>query len=238
MNLGLNLNKPSVKAQTSFETAEAFAAASSFSKDINDKKEIDVAYFDRISNCKINYSIVYSEFLIHMLYPWSLFFIPSSNEKGGIRLMSLNIFWYFPMCMTRILFMYQYVSPFCIQFMIIYCIITNRILELLMPLVFYVLHKLMIALKYGSLTSQEYESLMRLKNDKTDLTKAIKYQMQLQLVSGWVEANPDVIESEIDKVSEYLGGNMETIEFTLNQNQLENWKLGKDVRNKYCSSFT
>lgn len=185
--------------------------------------EEDLVFMDKSGTNKINYSILRTELFLHLLWPWSYFFIANS-DRGAIRLLSWRVLFYLPFSVSCTLLVYQHFSAILIQFMIIYGALYNKPYDVMMPTVFYVLHKYMVSLKYGTLTDLEYERVMALKNDEKDLNIALKYQVQFQLVSGWLQANPSVIRWDIDRTSETTGGFMHDTEFTVNADQCETWK--------------
>jgi hypothetical protein len=65
--------------------------------------------------------------------------------------------------------------------------ITNK--ALLVPFLFYFSHRNMIALKYGSLTKEEYHRYMSCKDD--EISKC--YADQIHVLSIWINIRSDLI---------------------------------------------
>ena len=61
------------------------------------------------------------------------------------------------------------------------------------PFMFYFAHRLMIALKYATMSSVEYTRVISNK----DPTLRFAYMSQSQIITGWLERNDDVLEFEI-----------------------------------------
>ena len=66
--------------------------------------------------------------------------------------------------------------------------------EILSPLVFFIIHRLMISFKYATLSESEYKRMSSL----TAVVEVIKeYHAQMQLVTGWLSVYPPFVEYEI-----------------------------------------
>jgi hypothetical protein len=62
-----------------------------------------------------------------------------------------------------------------------------------MPIIYFVQHKLIVALKYASLSDTEYKRFMSCK----DFTTCSIYQSQMQLLAAWLDRDETVLEFEL-----------------------------------------
>jgi hypothetical protein len=97
----------------------------------------------------------------------------------------------------------------------------------LIPVIYFVQHKLIIAVKYSSLTSSEYQRLMTCDDDKLYSI----YSYQLQLISGWLNRDETIINFEVNAACIRIGqtlGNLYFIvpypnDFATKLTQFRNW---------------
>ena len=107
----------------------------------------------------------------------------------------------------------------------IYSVIKGIFGQVVLSLVVFLLHKLMISLKYATLTNDEHDKVMSLGHSAVELKKCLEYQTQLQLITGWLQANEQVLQSEIDRVCNETGSIVSGVEFTVSQeDHVEEWK--------------
>jgi hypothetical protein len=78
---------------------------------------------------------------------------------------------------------------------------------LLIPMVYYLQHRLVIAMKYGSLSKTEYKKFMNCK----DKERVLGYRSQMQLGEGWMNYNNDVIHFELAAASARIGARINDI---------------------------
>ena len=104
------------------------------------------------------------------------------------------------------------------------------------PLVYFLQHRLVIAMKYGSLSKTEYRKFMNCK----DKELCINYRDQMQLGSAWMNLHSDVVHFELAAASARIGARINDIYLCIDNpnicpgalNQLRVWNAflrGHDV---------
>jgi hypothetical protein len=98
---------------------------------------------------------------------------------------------------------------------------------LYVPIIYFIQHKLIVAVKYASLTKTEYRRIMNCKDDKLiDV-----YQNQLQLISGWLYRDDLIIDFEINAACVRIGTKINNVYFVIpdpknsesNSSQFRHW---------------
>jgi hypothetical protein len=79
----------------------------------------------------------------------------------------------------------------------------------LIPVIYFVQHKLIIAVKYSSLTTSEYQRLMNCDDDKLYGI----YSYQLQLISGWLNRDETIINFEVNAACIRIGQTLGNLYF-------------------------
>lgn len=106
----------------------------------------------------------------------------------------------------------------------------------LIPLIYYLQHRLVIAIKYGSLSQTEYKKFMNCR----DKELAVFYREQMQLGQGWQAYNSEVVHFELAAASARIGARINDITICIANpdnsigalNQLRAWNAflrGHDV---------
>ena len=168
---------------------------------------------------QINFKTLFVEFFIQTLFPISFMFTSYSGRK--IRSFTLKypqVYNYHSISLFLIQLTLGYIVPICTLFLLLYTIITGDLTAFVALLLSY-MHKLMIALKYATMSDIEYRRLMELEN--YDVAKI--YQNQLQLLTGWLLYNEDIINFDLNRAGDICGGNAELIFFCLPLSQIEVW---------------
>lgn len=136
--------------------------------------------FDSIT---IEFSILIwlKQFFIHVLYPFLNFTTAAEPQQfTNVGLQSL---------------FFTVVHPACIYTMIItYYLSTDSYINggLYFPLLYYILHKVVVATKYACLSRSEYRRFM------TSPTRfSSRYRKQMELISGWLFRDPLVLDFEV-----------------------------------------
>jgi low affinity Fe/Cu permease len=104
------------------------------------------------------------------------------------------------------------------------------------PLIYYLQHRLLIAMKYGSMSTTEYKKFMKCKDKEI----CSNYRGQVELMSGWMMFHPDVIHFELAAASARIGARINDIHICIASvdcgssalNQLRAWNAflrGHDV---------
>jgi len=104
------------------------------------------------------------------------------------------------------------------------------------PLIYFLQHRMVIAIKYGSMSRTEYHRFMSC----LDRATCCKYLAQVQLFQGWYDFNPLVIRFELSAASAKIGARINEIDVMIQDpnhspsalNQLRAWNAfirGHDV---------
>ena len=72
-------------------------------------------------------------------------------------------------------------------------------------------HRGMVGAKYAMLSHREYERLMDSPDDET----ALRWQMELQLVTGWLSPAPYIVNSELRLAAEYSDISLSSTRFLI-----------------------
>lgn len=123
------------------------------------------------------------EFFLHITFPWLL---PFCKNIHAHRFSSLD-----PLMLWS-----QWILPIIVQLMCLsYILSTDAVKgELFVPLLFFIIHRTMVALKYASLSEGEYHRIITCTFEEL----IEEYQNQLQLVTGWLAVFPPFVEYEVD----------------------------------------
>jgi hypothetical protein len=149
-----------------------------------DTEPIEVAdpliFFDSIV-IEFSIEIFIKQFFVHVFHPLLIWTV-NADAQGFISYSIPNMF-------------LSYLQPILVYIMIItYAVSKDRVLVGAMnfPLIYYLLHKVVVAAKYACLSRSEYE---RFKSSKRP--HAQRYRKQMELVSGWLRRDPLVLDFEI-----------------------------------------
>jgi len=113
--------------------------------------------------------------------------------------------------------MYTWISPVLVYVMIVTYVLVDGANRpgmegaLIIPLVYFLQHRLVIAMKYGSLSRTEYRKFM----DCSDAELCANYRTQMQLGSGWLEYHCDVVHFELAAASARIGARINSITFSM-----------------------
>ena len=83
--------------------------------------------------------------------------------------------------------------------------------DLLLPTMFYLVHRTSVALKYATLNADEYGRLRTCKNNY----RIERYQQQMQIINSWWQMNPEVIEFNIVSSAAVCGADIDNTNFIL-----------------------
>ena len=193
----------------------------------NNESEVNEAVdtiFESI-NCHFSILVFFKQFIIHISGPFLLFLTNPYNQG----FCSLNIG----------LFVINHITPLLFFIAIISAYISpdNAISSqgaLWVPVLYFILHRFQVSVKYACLSSNEYDKFM-----SADVNTANKYQTQMMLASGWLNRNPSAIEFEMSAASMRCGVDVIYLNFYIQNpsnsedclSQFRNWKallLGKE----------
>ena len=193
----------------------------------NDESEVNEAVdtiFESI-NCHFSILVFFKQFIIHISGPFLLFLTNPYNQG----FCSLNIG----------LLVFNHITPFLFFIAIISAYISpdNAISSqgaLWVPVLYFILHRFQLSVKYACLSPNEYDKFMT-----ADINTANKYQTQMMLATGWLNRNPSAIEFEMSAASMRCGVDVIYLNFYIQNpsnsedslSQFKNWKallLGKE----------
>ena len=191
------------------------------------RNTVGCVYFSKRENYDINYSRLIDDYLSQILWPWS--FILKGGNMSGMLVKNLDY-----RCIYEIsketnfsfayfIFIVNHLSPLLFQYIIVFAISNGKFLQAILPVIIYLIQKLMVSFKYAFLTDEEYNCLTAIPFE--EFYKIGLYQQQLQLISGWTTLNNVLLEWEINRVSDMAGGDGNSIEFTISEAQYDRWKL-------------
>jgi hypothetical protein len=186
----------------------------------------DDIFFDTIG-VQFHFETFIRQLLAHLILP---FFPLIVNVHGQVdkTILSLLAAW---------------VAPVAVYTMLIaYCMIpdsdTNHTMRgaYIMPLVYFLQHRFVIAIKYGSLSRTEYRKFMECEDEAL----CASYLDQMQLFLGWFNLRPLVVRFELAAASARMGARINEIDILIEdptnsasaQNQLRAWNAfmrGHDV---------
>lgn len=147
--------------------------------------------FDSLG-CQFHFSVFFYQFISHLLLPL-MFFLPNLAAQG-IRCTSKHI-------LSTIL------NPIIFYAMIIaflFCTPNDKDLlgySIIIPLLFFIVHRTTVALKYATLSPTEYSRFMSCKD--VDLLDC--YINQMQLLCGWACLDSMVLYFELSAASSRVG---------------------------------
>ncbi len=151
----------------------------------------ETSFFDTIA-IQFHFSTFLYQFMCHLILPL-LFFVP--NPKGqGIR-WELAAF-----CSTILI-------PTCVYLMIICYFCSSQSDQnltggsLWIPIMYFISHRLILSLKYGSLSPTEYKRFNACKN--VELSK--NYIIQMQIITGWTFIDQAVLHFELGAAAARIG---------------------------------
>jgi hypothetical protein len=177
----------------------------------------DDIFFDTI-NVQFHFGTFVRQLLAHLFLPLFPLII---NKHGQINRSIYSI-------------LGSWVSPVLIYLMILSYIMIptadhNPAMHggYIIPLVYFLQHRLVISIKYGSLSRTEYHKFMTCEDD--DL--CANYLNQMQLFQGWFDLNPLVVRFELAAASARIGARINEIDILIDnpnnsasaQNQLRAW---------------
>lgn len=150
--------------------------------------------FDCMSS-QLSLSVCIEQFLLHMTFP---LLVPLFIKRYGL------VFLY----TQRFTAIQHYIYSAVFYTMIIAIVLSPEQigLQYIFPAMVYLMHRFMVALKYGTLSPSEYRKMMFGNSDgvrqngwPTAETIAVVngYQNQLQLLSGWLSITPELVEYEM-----------------------------------------
>ena len=150
-------------------------------------------------------SIFLKELAINLFFPFSLVFLSNWASRFGWTLTNFRGFIY--TVVIQIAFFVLIAGGF----------IMNQ--EAAISVLFIFMHRCLVALKYASLHPAEYEEL----TSSTNLDLIVLYNMQIQMLTGWVGLRCDVLNHEIDMACIDCGVDSEATFFVLRGKQKENF---------------
>ena len=185
------------------------------------KQEVTHMFFDTIG-VQFHFSTFFWQLLAHTIFPLFPFMI---NTTGQVTTL-----------------MYTWLSPVYVFIMLLcYGLIDGSSIRgmegaFVIPLVYFLQHRLVIAMKYGSLSRTEYRKFM----ECHDRELCVNYRQQMQLASGWLEYHSDVIHFELAAASARIGARINSVYFSMGNpacsttalNNLRTWNAflrGHDV---------
>jgi hypothetical protein len=155
------------------------------------KKLQDQILFDAIGS-QFHVSIFLHQFFAHMFLPL-FFFLPNTHGQG-LRLNGSSLW----MNVVTPLFFYAMLISF-----LVLSPHDKRLVgySVWWPLFSYVMHRLMISLKYATLSLTEYKRF----NECKDEHRSESYLDQMMLFKGWLELDPEVMFFELGAASARIG---------------------------------
>ncbi len=166
------------------------------------------------------FSTFIRQFVSHVLIVFVPFLLENPAAQGFSFVNFLSVFFniFAPVCLYVMILSY-YMCPSSDQ----------NILSgaLWLPLIFYLQHRLVVALKYATLSESEYRRFTTC----PDLQLTWHYQYQMQLLGGWLQADKDVLEFELRAAAARVGAKIRQIYFVIPSplqsksaiSQLRNW---------------
>ena len=196
-------------------------------EEITHKNLPDCVFISKIDTYDINYFRLIDVLLTQIFWPWS-HIIKYDNFPGSIlQLFDSKVYVKLFEQQNYIgiiaLIIVNFLTPLLFQYTVIASFILNEFHKSVLPITLFLLQKIMVSFKYAFLTDEEYQRLISIPAEELD--KIFNYQRQLQLISGWLEGNSVLLEWEVDRVSEMAGGDGNSVEIILNNNEYKRWKL-------------
>jgi hypothetical protein len=152
----------------------------------------DVLLFDAIG-IQFHLNIFFKQFFMHIFFPALLFFSENPTAQG-VRRDFPSIWW---TCISPLLVYIMIGSYFSLSDS------DQNVLgqALFIPLMLYAVHRIIIALKYASLSVTEYDRFMKCKDPAT----IKQFNSQIHLDTGWVGLDLNVLFFEIGAASARIG---------------------------------
>jgi len=159
------------------------------------------------NSTSFNFPRLLKEFIIQISFPFCLL-IPNVNStyrfKWGLHL-DLSL-------------LYSVVAPLAFVYMVILGCILN--LSFYLAAGTFILHRLLISLKYATMADDEYDKLAYTKN----LSLLARYQSQQQVMSGWIILLEEVIEWDIVETSRSIGLDPDETWFEIPKEKRREWR--------------
>ena len=177
--------------------SDADSGGSAFQQDVDEK--IDYVY--RTPNVNFSLSQFIVEFVAHITFPLMFWYHPYAHKWLPISLAPLALY-------------FNYFAPTFMWIMNIMAFNSKVVplRECLLPTMFFVYHRLMVSLKYASLTPEEYAHIMHL----TDVNRVNQAHQQIQILDSWHgPLRFHVFEFEIVSAAIIVGANLDQHFFLL-----------------------
>jgi hypothetical protein len=161
--------------------------------------------FDSLG-CQFHFSVFILQFVAHLFIPFMLL-LPNPAAQG-LRCAPRQI-WY---TVVQPLFVYAMIASFMM------CTDNDRNLlgdSIIIPLLFFIVHRTTVALKYATMSPTEYARFMNCK----DPEQIECYNSQLQLLSGWLSLNELVLYFELSAASSRIGVKINQIFLRISSDQ-------------------
>ena len=135
---------------------------------IDDDQKIDYVY--RTPNVSFSMHQFIVEFIVHVAFPFTFLYYPYTHKWLPFTLSPLGLY-------------FNYLAPACFWIMLVMASYSESVKyqEALLPAMFYLNHRLMVSLKYGSLTLAEYKHMLGLSNPEV-INNA---HQQIQIFDSW-----------------------------------------------------
>jgi len=157
-----------------------------------------LVFFDSIG-VQFHLWVFLFQLIVHLFLP--LFFLVPNKAGQGLR--TDFIAFYFNIFQPLLLYTMILSYVFCSSDT--YNIIGGAIW---LPLVYYLSHKIIIALKYASLSPTEYK---KFNETNHNAILSMHYRAQMQLISGWIALEPSVLFFELGAASARMGAKINEI---------------------------
>lgn len=162
----------------------------------------DLMIFDTIQ-VQFNPSVFFFQLFIHCFIFFS-FLSPNPSAQGFWG----NNFWFLFYNWGLTLILYIMIASYFLAPSATFVVLSGA---LWIPLIYFVQHKLVVALKYASLSTSEYLRFMNCVDPSiTDI-----YRDQMQLIAAWLSRDEAVLEFEIGAAAIRVGSKLSDIFFSL-----------------------
>ena len=162
-----------------------------------------VDYVYRTPNVNFSFWQFIIEFSVHVFFPFSFLYYPVTHKWLPISLNPAGLY-------------FNYIAPMSFWIMIGMALSSSDvgISEAMLPIMFCLNHRLMVSLKYASLTPNEYNHMLSLSDPKT----VNQAHQQIQIFDSWHGAlRFHVFEFEIMSAAIIVGAKLDEFYFTLPQ---------------------
>ena len=135
---------------------------------IDKDEKIDYVY--RTPNVNFSMYQFIVEFIVHVGFPFTFWYYPYTHKWLPFTLSPLSLY-------------FNYLAPACFWIMLVMAINSKSVSyqEAFLPGMFYLNHRLMVSLKYGSLTLAEYKHMLGLSNPQV----IHNAHQQIQIFDSW-----------------------------------------------------